>query len=542
MASEETGTLSGWRRRVFYKSRDPLFLWGMLLVLLALGLAGGAVTERLAGRAHVSRDDTPLRFPFGIGDFLAGSANAETAIDAVRTVLRAQPLDATAAINELVAWGRELDEDGRREAGALVEAVEGVATREVLRETLESILGDGRPTEPLLALAESEPGVPHASYAAGLLLDAADEREAAFTAFKREAELEGGSSWAARAKVVELARRLERLDELNALAADPRYAEHFDSRARLEAAVLARDWLRVPPLILRTQFEGASLGRVLFASIAALGWFALCVQFAQPRSLLSSRVALCVIAFGLGVFSTTATVFVILWQEEVWGFTERSDMIGGLVYFILGVGLREEVVKLLFFLPLVPIVVKRRSELEALMVASCVGLGFAAEENLAYYASSTAAVPRFITANFLHIALTGLAGWSLCSALWYPRHNAGVFVQTFVGVVVLHGLYDAVIVVPEFAEMQLLFLLCFAAIAYWYFRELRAIRETRRETLSPIATFVFTLGLLVATTLVIVSAYGGLRGAIAAVIPTSLELAILAYIFLREMPGSMVRV
>ena len=48
----------------------------------------------------------------------------------------------------------------------------------------------------------------------------------------------------------------------------------------------------------------------------------------------------------------------------------------------------------------------RNSRLEMIVVAGCVGLGFAVWENLSYFAQygSAVAFPRFLTANFFHFA------------------------------------------------------------------------------------------------------------------------------------------
>jgi RsiW-degrading membrane proteinase PrsW (M82 family) len=96
-------------------------------------------------------------------------------------------------------------------------------------------------------------------------------------------------------------------------------------------------------------------------------------------------------------------------------------------------------------LPFVPIFLIRNQRLETLVIGGCVGLGFAVQENLQYFAEvgPTAAFGRFLTANFFHFAATGLVGLALCDWLRSPVaacfHSSG----PSSAVIVAHGCYDA---------------------------------------------------------------------------------------------------
>src|SRR5204863_1796192 len=114
------------------------------------------------------------------------------------------------------------------------------------------------------------------------------------------------------------------------------------------------------------------------------------------------------------------------------------------LFFMLSVGPREEIIKLAFFVPFLPLLLFRKDRLEALMVAGCVGLGFAVWENLQYFAQygSAVAFPRFLTANFFHFALTGLNGLALCDFLRSPIRRVLPFVGILAGTSFAHGAYD----------------------------------------------------------------------------------------------------
>src|SRR5690606_23492972 len=128
------------------------------------------------------------------------------------------------------------------------------ATRRIARLTLEGAATDlADPPAELQALAAAEPLQPYANFALGLLHVRHGRPAEAMAAFEREATRPDAA--AARARVVELAWQTHDYQRLRRLESQPRYAEHFDHRTRLELAVAARDWGRVLWLIPASQFE-----------------------------------------------------------------------------------------------------------------------------------------------------------------------------------------------------------------------------------------------------------------------------------------------
>ena len=109
---------------------------------------------------------------------------------------------------------------------------------------------------------------------------------------------------------------------------------------------------------LRTSFasyEPIFVGLGLF--VAAV-WFIIIGQFAGFRR---SQLVLYFCAVLLGAFSAILTVFAVILQQNVYEtMLESQELIPGLIYNIAGIGLREESIKLLCFLPLVPLVAQTR--------------------------------------------------------------------------------------------------------------------------------------------------------------------------------------
>jgi len=250
------------------------------------------------------------------------------------------------------------------------------------------------------------------------------------------------------------------------------------------------------------------------------------------------------VAIPLGVFSVWPTLFWLYWQEQVWNLDESQELIAGIRYFVFSVGLREELAKLLCVLPLMPLLLRLRDELATLIICGCVGLGFAMEENVSYFASSgsTNTIGRFLMANPLHLALTGLGGLAMYRAFRNPQgwalHSLGVFGT----LIFAHGLYDAFIIVPALEEYSIFVTIIFALVVYQFFHELREMREAQRDVVSLSANFLCGVSLLTAATFIYVSATLGTSVAFDTLASGVTGLAVMVYLFLREMPETMVTV
>ena len=181
------------------------------------------------------------------------------------------------------------------------------------------------------------------------------------------------------------------------------FNENYD---QVQQLVAEGDWSGLWWAIPRSMWLGWLPGPATIAVITGLCWLAFTIQAGQPSSPGGIRWWLALLAVGLGVVSIWPTLFAVYWQEEVWGLEDSKDLIGGLRFYILGVGLREELSKLLLFLPLLPWVLRRGSEREALLVAACVGLGFAMEENVQCFMSDPISFgwPIFNRQLFAHVA------------------------------------------------------------------------------------------------------------------------------------------
>jgi RsiW-degrading membrane proteinase PrsW (M82 family) len=301
-------------------------------------------------------------------------------------------------------------------------------------------------------------------------------------------------------------------------------------------------WWAIPGNVLDNWDD---VGMIALAILTGACWLAFSVQAVQVRSWRDGRLWAAFVGVALGVLSVWPTLFLIYWQEHRWGLEDSVELGSGAKFYVLGVGLREEVSKFVCFLPLLPWCVRRRDELAALMLAGCVGIGFAMEENVNYISGSIGmdTLGRMLTPAPLHMALTGLLGLAAYRACVWPRHWAPTFVAMFGVVVLAHGFYDAFIALPALAlDYNIVSGIIFVLLIYQFFREMRSLRARRVEPLSLTANFLFCVSMVAAATFAYLCGAIGLQLACDALMMGILGQAVMVYLFLREMPETMVQV
>lgn len=301
-------------------------------------------------------------------------------------------------------------------------------------------------------------------------------------------------------------------------------------------------WRAIPGGVVKSWDDG---GMIAIAVLTGACWLAFAVQAVQVQSWRDGRLWGALVGVALGVLSVWPTLFLIYWQEHRWGLEESIEIGPGAKFFVLGVGVREELSKFVCFLPLLPRCVRRRDELAALMLAGCVGIGFAMEENVTYVSDSVGldTLSRLLTAAPLHMALTGLLGLAAYRACVWPRQWGPTFVATLGVVVLAHGFYDAFIALPALAlDYNIVSVIIFVLLVYQFFREVRSLRAPRVEPLSLTANFLFCVSSVAAATFAYMCGAAGLQMACDALASGIIGQAVMVYLFLREMPETMVQV
>lgn len=272
--------------------------------------------------------------------------------------------------------------------------------------------------------------------------------------------------------------------------------------------------------------------------LVGLIWFLIVAKLTGLKSWKSLSLVIGLSGVVLGWFSAVVTGMVIGWHEETAGIALNGELVNDLIFWVSGVGVREETLKLLFCLPLALIIVPlKRNRWEMVFAAACVGLGFAIEENLYYFTISGggAMITRLLTSNFVHMAWTGIAGFALFQMLRRPSKNWDEFLVAYIFVVVTHGLHNLLLTSVVPSDFGIFQIILFAVIAYRFFGLIKAHRNPSFHEISPLAVFIFGTGIIIGLALNYSVILMPWRTAVSASGMAAMNFAIIGYLYIREL-------
>ncbi|MCB1224771.1 MAG: PrsW family intramembrane metalloprotease [Verrucomicrobiales bacterium] len=325
-------------------------------------------------------------------------------------------------------------------------------------------------------------------------------------------------------------------DRLRQLLALPGWAEEAEPAVLFQAGRLTGDrWLEWRSLFVLRLRHLQPLALIL--TFAAVGlWYVVLVRH-QPAS--RWRWAWPLPALMAGVVSIWPTLSLAGFQEQVLGLSPDAPFPHNLWFYFGGIGLREELCKLALFVPFLPWLLMKRQPGLALITGAFVGLGFALEENLDYYQANggEAVWTRFITANFMHAGLTGLAGNALYEVVRSRFHDVARFVTQLLMVIGLHGLYDFLILddTMNWLGADLGSLIVLVILARQFFHELRQATRPDPRRIPPPAIFAIGSALLVALVLVLTAWSGGSWSEVMASARSCVALVPIGLLYWREL-------
>lgn len=306
---------------------------------------------------------------------------------------------------------------------------------------------------------------------------------------------------AAREEALRLSLTQRDLEVLRSIASQPGWIESCHPLLQHHAgAILGDVWMQWSGLV-RHRFSSIPYGMLALAFFAAALWYFILVQHSDHERW---RWARPIAALMAGVASVWPTLTVLAYQEFVQGMTADAPFPHDLIYYVAGVGLREEACKLALFALFLPWLLWRRQPGLALLTGAFVGLGFSLEENVGYYQDfgGTIAWTRFLSANFLHISLTGICAHSLYNMLRTRFAHAEEFIGTFIFAVLAHGGYDY-LAGGSFDEGGLFSIIVLAVIAFRFIDLLGQETRPVRLTIAPRAVFTFGSAILIAISLIL---------------------------------------
>ncbi len=348
-----------------------------------------------------------------------------------------------------------------------------------------------------------DPLVRFAGGFAGDLLVIEGKRKEALAAYLREGSFDESSE--ARRSAFSLALRLEDADALRLLCADARCLNEAGSESVSSAARITGDWWLMFRAVAKVQWMRWSQTLVMPLALFAAGvWYLLLVHAGSGERWRWLRYLSPVFAGVMSVWLLEA------WMEaDHYGIADDDQKTMGheILQWVMYVGLPEELVKLALFAVFLPLLLKQGSASKAALTAGCVGLGFAFDENLGYFLheGGQVAIGRLITANFLHVTLTGVAGSALYEMVRSRFHRAVEFLVAFLGACIAHGVYDFAST-PSAQQMgvDLAGIIVLAVMARIYLDLLKPEDgELRQRTLSATSVFCTGSAVLVAVTIIV---------------------------------------
>ncbi len=533
------------RHWLIHKSRDRDFLLRAALAIGAAGIASGLVLAKLRpGEPDAAELVEELRaYCPWLPESSGGLELRERDLAAMRRLL-AIPEGEAFSPEDLAKAVRRAAYDAANAFGIPAQVLESDRQRALFWEYGYALHRTGKRKERALsALREAVGADPPARFAHefyGDVLWREGEAEAALEHFRSEVASHPQAAYS-RFGIMSILLQLERFGELENRFDDPEYRAALTDHLEVEIASHLGRWGTVILTQAKIRFTQPAAAWLVVAGFSALVWFSIVATLGGVDELRSRRLGLYGLGFLAGAISTLVTIAVVIWQDTIQGFGPNGDLANDLIYCISGIGLREELVKLLLFAPFLPILLKRGSAMEALATAGCVGLGFAAVENLGYFEryGGGAVFGRFLTANILHVSLTGLAGLALFHFARWPKTRWEEFVGTFLVIVVAHGVYDALSgLAPALAHQYSLFgIIIFALVCNRYLNQARELHEGGTAVVSPLGTFVVGTALLVAITWAVACMSYPLPSVMASIGEPALSVAVIGFLFINQFRG-----
>lgn len=305
------------------------------------------------------------------------------------------------------------------------------------------------------------------------------------------------------------------------LMEDPLYYASADDLMRADFHLEVNQILPMIQYVLRHQFYSYQATLVGAAAVIGLCWLIVMLHVGRWKNWPVSTLVAVPVALFLGILSAYATLCAVEIESKFFTLTSGHTWQATLLYAIFGIGLREEVMKLLLISPLL-VVFRKAAPIQILMLATMGGLGFAIEENNQYYVEGgSSVVSRFLTANFAHMSMTGLAGYAFVTALNDVR-QWGNFFERFAYVILIHGFYDFLLMDTTFGNLSFFASFVFILVARKHLRLVAELAGVSSYLIAPILIFVMALAISMGTSyLFFALELGPVRGVVATLLSTA---------------------
>lgn len=483
--------MTPFQRRLSVRTRDPAFLTRATIFILAVfALSAAWIVRTRPVETGGGANRLPVLLEVELPD--DDATILQWARTAALAAMEAGPPDASgSAGTDLRSWAARRIAKLPEPRRPMFEDYLRAMSRGASPDVIQAVLDRGRQSPP----AE----VPLTM--AGDVLRFHGSYPEALDAYERAAAAGTGSD--CRLQALRLCEARGWADHARRLLADSGWSQALDSadyRTRHDVALLTGDWMRLIRLNATELLHADDDPDLLLLTVlTGFIWF-VCIHKGlgiPGRYWWTGGLAL----VG-GIASTVLTLLILSFQKghDVWLPAGGQNAWQVLLEHVAGTGLREETSKLALFALLIPLLL-RASDARIMAAASCTGLGFAIEENLGYFSGANGAIvwSRFLSANFLHLSLTGLTGLALVRMIRRPNRYSAEFAAMFLTAVAAHGLWNFALTAetPGFqAETRDLQFIVALALAWFYFQTMSRCRDSGRNIVSPHGFFVLSTAML----------------------------------------------
>ena len=327
-------------------------------------------------------------------------------------------------------------------------------------------------------------------------------------------------------------------EQIDALRADPAYQREMRGAFLMRVGLRRGNWRQVFKNFWIAEYAGLRPSLLFLTLLSGSIWVIIFLHILPPGSMRRIR-GLALLALALGWMSTWPTLWSDMWMGMHFPIEPGTDFFSLFLYFTLSVGVREELCKLLLFVPLLPWALKKGTDLDALLLGAMVGLGFAIEENINYFdqiLTGGITVGRFVSANFLHATLTGACALALTRMVKAPGRWFQDSLTIIVSAILLHGVYNTLLSapVPGVGDMSYFAGTALAGCAILFFREVRARAEFRGRIISITGLFFWGFCILINMELVMTALILPVKQAVEIVGHSALAGIVSAFVFLHH--------
>jgi protease PrsW len=232
-----------------------------------------------------------------------------------------------------------------------------------------------------------------------------------------------------------------RSEELEKLVAGPESRSSVPSSLRYRVYFLGGNIGAFYLLHFANMFGTLPLWGILGALLILFTW----LFFLRKLSFLAPvRWLHFILAVGIGAFLAMLSWLLYEFYHDILFFDTNGETANDFLYCFLGIGLIEELVKLIPFLVILRFTKIIRKPVDYLLIASAAGLGFAFFENLLYISQYGLDVihARALTSSVSHMATSAIVAYGFVLVRYrYPQHWWIVPVF-FLAAVLAHGFYD----------------------------------------------------------------------------------------------------